>query len=125
VLIEHPAIAEAAVVPSPDPTRLAVPKAFVTLAEGASADLATAASVLAHCRSHLPPFKRVRRLEFSAELPKTVLGKIRRAELSKSRRALATGPSAAHLNSGKRTSPRRNRAGRMGQKSLRKRGGES
>jgi acetyl-CoA synthetase len=81
VLIEHPAIAEAAVVPSPDPTRLAVPKAFVTLARGASPDLATATSVLAHCRAHLPPFKRIRRLEFVAEFPKTVSGKIRRAEL--------------------------------------------
>jgi acetyl-CoA synthetase len=81
VLIEHPAIAEAAVVPSPDPTRLAVPKAFVTLARGAAPDLATATSVLSHCRDHLPPFKRIRRLEFATELPKTVSGKIRRAEL--------------------------------------------
>src|SRR5580698_8555240 len=70
VLIEHPAVAEAAVVPSPDPMRLSVPKAFLTLAPGHLADRDTA----------LAPFKRVRRLEF-AELPKTISGKIRRVEL--------------------------------------------
>ena len=80
VLIEHPAVAEAAVVPSPDPVRLAVPKAFVVLAEGWAPDASTAAAIFAHCREHLAPFKRVRRLEF-AELPKTLSGKIRRVEL--------------------------------------------
>jgi acetyl-CoA synthetase len=80
VLIEHPAVAEAAVVPSPDPVRLAVPKAFVVLAEGWAPDADTAAAIFAHCREHLAPFKRVRRIEF-AELPKTLSGKIRRVEL--------------------------------------------
>ena len=80
VLIEHPAVVEAAVVPSPDPLRLAVPKAFVVLAAGATADAATAESILRHCRDHLAPYKRVRRLEF-ADLPKTISGKIRRVEL--------------------------------------------
>jgi acetyl-CoA synthetase len=80
VLIEHPACAEAAVVPSPDPLRLAVPKAYVALAEGHAADGATAESILAYARDHLAPFKRVRRIEF-AELPKTVSGKIRRVDL--------------------------------------------
>jgi acetyl-CoA synthetase len=80
VLIEHPAIAEAAIVPSPDPTRGALPKAFVVLAEGFPPDAATAASIFAHLRSRLAPYKRVRRLEF-AELPKTISGKIRRVEL--------------------------------------------
>jgi acetyl-CoA synthetase len=80
VLIEHPAVAEAAVVPSPDPTRLAVPKAFLALAPGHAADRATALSIFRHCRATLAPFKRVRRLEF-AELPKTISGKIRRVEL--------------------------------------------
>jgi acetyl-CoA synthetase len=79
-LIEHPAVAEAAVVPSPDPLRLAVPKAFVTLAAGHMADRATALSIFRHLRAHVAPFKRVRRLEF-AELPKTISGKIRRVEL--------------------------------------------
>ena len=80
VLIEHPAVAEAAIVPSPDPTRTALPKAFVLLAPGFEPDGATAASIFAHLRARLAPYKRVRRLEF-AELPKTISGKIRRVEL--------------------------------------------
>ena len=69
---------EAAVVPSPDPIRLAVPKAYVVLAAGWSAE--TAGLIFAYCREHLAPFKRIRRLEF-APLPKTISGKIRRVEL--------------------------------------------
>jgi len=80
VLIEHDAVAEAAVVPSPDPLRLAVPKAFVVLAAGHSADAETALSILRHVRERVSPFKRVRRIEFAA-LPKTISGKIRRVEL--------------------------------------------
>src|SRR5579863_4563356 len=80
ILIEHAAVAEAAVVPSPDLLRLAVPKAFVVLAAGARADAATAASILQHVRASVPPYKRIRRLEFAA-LPKTISGKIRRVEL--------------------------------------------
>jgi acetyl-CoA synthetase len=79
-LIEHPAVAEAAVVPSPDPMRLAVPKAFISLAAGRPADRDTALQIFRHIRAHLAPFKRVRRIEF-AELPKTISGKIRRVEL--------------------------------------------
>ncbi len=93
ILIEHPAVAEAAVVPSPDPLRLAVPKAFLALAPGHKPDRDTALSIFHHCRIALAPFKRVRRLEF-AELPKTISGKIRRVEL---RRA-----EAANLEAGKR-----------------------
>jgi acetyl-CoA synthetase len=80
VLIEHAAVAEAAVVPSPDPLRLAVPKAYVVLAAASEPSGETAASILDHCRERLPPFKRVRRIEF-ADLPKTISGKIRRTEL--------------------------------------------
>jgi acetyl-CoA synthetase len=80
VLIEHEAVAEAAVVPSPDPMRLAVPKAYVTLAPGHEPTRDTALAIMRHAREHLAPFKRVRRLEF-AELPKTISGKIRRVEL--------------------------------------------
>ena len=47
VLIEHPAVAEAAVVPAPDPVRLAVPKAYVVLAAGHAADAETAPAILA------------------------------------------------------------------------------
>jgi len=80
VLLEHAAVAEAAVVPAPDPVRLAVPKAYVTLAAGHEPTAETAQAILAHCREHLAPYKRVRRVEF-AELPKTISGKIRRVEL--------------------------------------------
>ncbi|HUI13779.1 MAG TPA: AMP-binding protein [Xanthobacteraceae bacterium] len=93
VLIEHPAVAEAAVVPSPDPLRLAVPKAFLALTPGQIPDRDTALSIFRHCRTALAPFKRVRRLEF-AELPKTISGKIRRVDL---RRA-----EAQNLEAGKR-----------------------
>jgi len=80
VLIEHEAVAEAAVVPSPDPLRLAVPKAYCVLAAGHQPGPAAAADILAFCRARLAPYKRIRRIEF-AELPKTVSGKIRRVEL--------------------------------------------
>jgi acetyl-CoA synthetase len=80
VLIEHPAVAEAAVVPAPDAMRLAVPKAYVALTANSKPDRETALSIFRHLRGRLAPFKRVRRLEF-AELPKTISGKIRRVEL--------------------------------------------
>jgi acetyl-CoA synthetase len=80
VLIEFAAVAEAAVVPSPDPLRHAVPKAFVTLAPGFDPSRELAAEILAHCRARLAPYKRIRRIEF-APLPKTISGKIRRIEL--------------------------------------------
>ena len=96
VLIEHPAVAEAAVVPSPDALKLAVPKAFVSLVAGASADEATAHDILRFCRDKLSAYKRVRRLEF-AELPKTISGKIRRVELRRAEEARAMPPArAAH-----------------------------
>ena len=80
VLIEHPAVAEAAVVPSPDPVKLSVPKAFVVLAAGHEPGPELAEEILRYCRDHLAPFKRIRRIEF-ADLPKTISGKIRRVEL--------------------------------------------
>jgi acetyl-CoA synthetase len=80
VLIEHPAVAEAAVVPAPDPTRLAVPKAYVALAPGWAPSRDTARDILRYAREHLAPYQRVRRVEFH-ELPKTISGKIRRVEL--------------------------------------------
>jgi acetyl-CoA synthetase len=80
VLLEHPAVIEAAVVPSPDALRLSVPKAFIVLAADAQAHGATALSILQHVRSRVSPFKRIRRIQFS-DLPKTISGKIRRVEL--------------------------------------------
>ncbi|GGU24638.1 AMP-binding protein [Streptomyces lavendofoliae] len=79
-LLEHAAVAEAAVVPAPDPVRLAVPKAYVVLADGWEPGPETAEALFAHSRAVLAPYKRIRRIEF-AELPKTVSGKIRRIEL--------------------------------------------
>jgi acetyl-CoA synthetase len=93
VLIEHPAVAESAVVPSPDPVRLSVPKAYVTLTPGHEPTAETARSILAWARQQLAPYKRVRRLEF-AELPKTVSGKIRRVELRGREHDLHGGPAA-------------------------------
>ena len=80
VLIEHEAIAEAAVVPSADALRLSVPKAFVTVRHGYEAGPELARSVFQFSREKLAPYKRIRRLQFS-ELPKTISGKIRRVEL--------------------------------------------
>ena len=79
-LIEHEAVAEAAVVPSPDPIRLSVPKAYVMLKPGLAPSRDTALSILRFVRERLAPYKRVRRLEF-ADLPKTISGKIRRVQL--------------------------------------------
>jgi acetyl-CoA synthetase len=80
VLIEHEAVAEAAVIPSPDPMRLAVPKAYVTLTRGYEPTRETALSIMVFARERLAPYKRIRRLQFG-ELPKTISGKIRRVEL--------------------------------------------
>ena len=80
VLIEHPAVAEAAVVPSPDEVRLSVPKAYLALAPGAEPSRDTALDILRFARARLAPYQRVRRIEFF-ELPKTISGKIRRVEL--------------------------------------------
>ena len=88
VLIEHEAVAETAVVPSPDPLRMAVPKCFVTLRAGCEPSRELALSILQHARDNLAPYKRIRRLEFY-ELPKTISGKIRRVELRKMEAARA------------------------------------
>jgi acetyl-CoA synthetase len=81
VLLEHVAIAEAAVVPSPDPIRLAVPKAYVLLVGGVERSPETALSIFRHLHTRLAPFKRIRRIELVTELPKTISGKIRRVQL--------------------------------------------
>ncbi|MEG3626840.1 AMP-binding protein [Streptomyces poriticola] len=91
-LLEHEAVAEAAVVPAPDELRLAVPKAYVVLAAGWEPGPDTAKVLFEHSRAVLAPYKRIRRLEFG-ELPKTVSGKIRRVEL---REATAAGSDAEH-----------------------------
>jgi acetyl-CoA synthetase len=80
-LLEHEAVTEVAIVPSPDPLRLAVPKAFVTVSATRAPGRELALDILAFARTQLAPYKRVRRLEFVVELPKTISGKIRRVEL--------------------------------------------
>jgi acetyl-CoA synthetase len=82
VLIEHDDVLEAAIVPSPDPLRLAVPKAFITLRQGVEPSRELAQAIFAFARERLAPYKRIRRIEFR-ELPKTISGKIRRVELRK------------------------------------------
>ena len=90
VIIEHPAVAEAAVVPSPDPLRLAVPKAFVILTAGHEPGKDLARDIFKFTRERLAPYKRIRRLSF-ADLPKTISGKIRRVELRNAEAARAEG----------------------------------
>lgn len=91
-LLEHEAVAEAAVVPAPDAVRLAVPKAYVVLAVGYEPGPDTAKLLFEHARAVLAPYKRLRRIEFGP-LPKTVSGKIRRIEL---REATAAGSDAEY-----------------------------
>ncbi len=81
ILLEHESVAEAAVVPSPDPIRLAIPKAYVLLVAGAENSGETALSIFRHLHTRLAPFKRIRRIELVTELPKTISGKIRRVQL--------------------------------------------
>ena len=80
-LAKHPAVANCAVVPSPDETRGAVIKAFVLLAPGhvASEDLKD--SIRAHVKQHLAPYQQPREIEFVAELPMTTTGKVQRKVL--------------------------------------------
>ena len=80
-LLEHECVTEVAVVPSPDPVRLAIPKAFVTVTSASVPSRELARDILAFARRELAAYKRVRRIEFVTELPKTLSGKIRRVEL--------------------------------------------
>jgi acetyl-CoA synthetase len=79
-LVEHPDVAEAAVVPCSDPVRLSVPKAFLVLHGEGAPSRETALALFRFVRERLAPYKRVRRIEF-AELPKSISGKNRRVEL--------------------------------------------
>jgi len=98
VLIEHPDVLEAAIVPTPDPLRLSVPKAFVTLRAGVAPSREMAAELFAFTRARLAPYLRIRRIEFR-ELPKTISGKIRRVELR--REEAGRGPGAESAPGGR------------------------
>ena len=80
-LIEHPAVAESAVVSSPDKTRGEVVKAFVILAPGFTASGELKQELQDHVKQVTAPYKYPRRIDFTDNLPKTVSGKIRRVEL--------------------------------------------
>ena len=81
VLNEHPAVADSAVVATPDDTRGAVPKAFIVLAPGYAGSEALIRQLQEHVKAELAPYKYPRRIEFVPELPRTVTGKLRRATL--------------------------------------------
>ena len=91
VLLEHAAVAEAAVVPSPHPVRLAVPKAYILLAAGHEPGATVARSIFAHARAHLSGYQLIRIIEFTDELPKTISGKIRRVDLRSAEAARVAG----------------------------------
>ncbi|MBU4464321.1 MAG: AMP-binding protein [Actinobacteria bacterium] len=96
VLLEHEWVVEAAVVPSPDPLRLAVPKAYVCVTTEAAANPQDAArEIFAHAHSRLSSHLWVRIIEFVPELPKTISGKIRRVELRAREAARAEAGDAA------------------------------
>lgn len=97
VLLEHDLVIEAAVIPSPDPTRLAVPKAFVCLRPDAvGSDAEAARSIFAYAHDRLSSHLWVRIIEFVPELPKTISGKIRRVELrAREAERVASGDEAA------------------------------
>ena len=80
-LLEHPAVAESAVVASPDEIRTNIVKAFVVLAPGYVASDELTQSLQEHVKRVTAPFKYPRAVEYVSELPKTISGKIRRVEL--------------------------------------------
>jgi acetyl-CoA synthetase len=88
-LLEHPLVAEAAVTPARDAIRMTVPKAYVALAKSDDGDRAVALSLFSFLRDRLAPYKRIRRIEFVVELPKTMSGKVRRVALRQREAELA------------------------------------
>jgi len=92
-LVEHPAVAESAVVGKPDPERTQIVKAYVILAPGHEPSGGLVRELQEHCRRVTAPYKYPREIEFVDELPKTVSGKIRRVELrDQASRELSEGP---------------------------------
>ncbi len=90
-LLEHPAVAESAVVASPDPVRGEIVKAFVVLAPGNAGSPRLVEELQDHVKRVTAPYKYPREIEFVTELPKTISGKIRRVELRDRERAAKAG----------------------------------
>jgi acetyl-CoA synthetase/medium-chain acyl-CoA synthetase len=93
--VEHPAVVEAAVVASPDPIRGDVVKAFVILAPGHQPSEQLAGELQEYVKQVTAPYKYPREIEFTAELPKTISGKIRRVELRQHERERKTAGKSA------------------------------
>ena len=86
-LVEHPAVQEAAVIGKPDALRGEIVKAFVVLAPGHTPSAALVIDLQEHVKTVTAPYKYPREIEFVADLPKTISGKIRRTELRQLERA--------------------------------------
>ena len=86
VVQSHPAVADAAVVPSPDAEAGEIPKAFIVLKPGATA---SADEIMAHVAKRVAPHKKLRKVEFIDEIPKVPSGKILRRRLVEQERAAA------------------------------------
>jgi acyl-coenzyme A synthetase/AMP-(fatty) acid ligase len=80
-LIEHPAVAEAAVIAKPDPMRGEIVKAYITLTQGFSPSAELASEIQDFVKEQTAPYKYPREIEFRQSLPKTISGKIRRVAL--------------------------------------------
>jgi acyl-coenzyme A synthetase/AMP-(fatty) acid ligase len=80
-LIEHPAVAEAAVIAKPDPMRGEIVKAYITLTQGFSPSDELASEIQDFVKEQTAPYKYPREIEFRESLPKTISGKIRRVAL--------------------------------------------